>query len=81
LRGVANVLSSGMDNEAPIQMRPTDLAEKLACSVAYASQLLSGARVPSIPRALEIYDKAGVKLGPLANATDEQIEAVRSMAA
>lgn len=69
-----------MDNK-PTDIRPTDLAKTLDVSVAYASQLLSGARVPSIPLALRIYDKAGVKLGPLASATDEAIDAVRQMAA
>lgn len=71
-----------MDTEAsPETVRPTDLAEKLGCSVAYASQLLSGARVPSIPRALEIFDKAGVKIGPLKDATDEEIATARKLAA
>lgn len=62
-------------------MRPTDLAAKLEISVPYASQLLSGARVPSISLALGIFDKSGLKLGPLANATDEEIEMLRRLAA
>lgn len=69
------------DKPAPAIIRPTDLAEKLHCSVAYASQLLSGTRKPNIPRCLEIYDLAGVKVGALANATDEEIQTIRKLAA
>lgn len=67
--------------ESPTQtpIRPTDLAALLEVSVPYASQLLTGARVPSIPLALRIFDKAAIKLGPIANATDEEIETVRRM--
>lgn len=68
-------LCSGMDNETPI--RPTDLAEKLGISVPYASQLLSGARVPSLTLAIEYFEKSGVRLGPLVSKSDEQIETLR----
>jgi transcriptional regulator with XRE-family HTH domain len=66
-----------MSNEQPEKIRPTDLAAKLGCSVAYASQLLSGARKPPIPRAIEIFDLAGVKVGPLEGKTDEQVALLR----
>lgn len=33
----------------------------------YASMIASGHRVPSMKLALEVYDKTGVKIGPLAN--------------
>lgn len=62
-------------------MRPTDLAGKLGVSVAYASQLLSGARKPSLELAIRLFDKAGVQLGPLVGATDEEIETLRKLAA
>jgi transcriptional regulator with XRE-family HTH domain len=62
-------------------IRPTDLAAQLNVSVAYASQLLTGARVPSIMLALSIFDKSGLKLGPLTQASDEQIELLRKLAA
>ncbi len=62
-------------------MRPTDLAGKLNVSVAYASQLLSGARKPSLELALRLFDTGGVKLGPLAGATDEEIATLRKLAA
>jgi transcriptional regulator with XRE-family HTH domain len=68
-----------MSNEAqPESVRPTDLAEKLGVSVPYASQLLSGARVPKLELALDMYDRSGVKLGPLKDKTDEQIATLRS---
>jgi transcriptional regulator with XRE-family HTH domain len=67
-----------MDNNK--QIRPTDLAETLGISVAYASQLLTGARVPSLLLALQIFDKSGVKLGKLEDASDEDIEVIRKVA-
>jgi len=67
--------------EAPDQMRPTDLAAKLNVSVAYASQLLSGARKPSLELALKFYDEANVRLGPLVGASDDDIAALRRLAA
>lgn len=62
-------------------IRPTDLAEKLGISVAYASQLLSGARKPSLELALSFFDKAGVRIGPLEGATDDEIATLRRLAA
>lgn len=69
-----------MEN-TPRPIRPTDLAAKLEISVAYASQLLSGARVPSLALALKIYDAADVKVGPLKDTTPAQIKAARVFAA
>ncbi len=70
-----------MQNEKPDAPRPTDLAETLGISVAYASQLLSGVRIPSIPLAIRFFDKSGVKLGPLADADIDQIATLRKFAA
>lgn len=67
--------------EEPDPIRPTDLAAKLNVSVAYASQLLSGARKPSLELALRFFDEAGVKLGPLVGATHEEIATLRRLAA
>jgi transcriptional regulator with XRE-family HTH domain len=64
-------------NDTPERIRPTDLAEKLEVSVAYASQLLSGARVPSLALAIDMFDRAGVKFGPIKGKTDDQIELLR----
>lgn len=60
-----------------VAVRPTDLAAKLKCSVAYASQLLSGERGTTPRTALRVLDDTGVKIGPLRNATDEEIAALR----
>lgn len=62
-------------------IRPTDLSAKIGVSVAYASQLLSGARKPSLELALKYFDAAGIRLGPLVGATDEEIATLRKLAA
>jgi transcriptional regulator with XRE-family HTH domain len=67
--------------DVPQTIRPTDLAAKLGVSVAYASQLLSGVRKPSLELALRYFDDAGVKLGPLVGATDQEIATLRKLAA
>jgi transcriptional regulator with XRE-family HTH domain len=67
--------------DEPQSIRPTDLAAKLGVSVAYASQLLSGARKPSLELALRFFDEADVRLGPLVGATDEEIATLRKLAA
>lgn len=53
---------------------PTKLASAAGISVPYASQLLSGSRTPSRKLAITIWRRAGVKLGPLADATPEELE-------
>lgn len=58
-------------------IRPTDLAQALECSIAYASQLLTGARAITVTRALLILDKTGHKLGPLSKASEEEIALLR----
>jgi transcriptional regulator with XRE-family HTH domain len=67
--------------DEPVPMRPTDLAEMIGVSVAYASQLLSGARKPSLELALKYFDSAGVRLGPLVGASDAEIATLRKLAA
>lgn len=67
--------------DEPIAIRPTDLAAKLNVSIAYASQLLSGARKPSLELALRLFDLSGVKLGPLVGASDGEIATLRKLAA
>lgn len=72
-------MSSTADAKAhPI--RPTDLAAALKCSIAYASQMLTGARPITVPRALRILDKTGHKLGPIAGASDDEIKLLRKFA-
>lgn len=54
--------------------RPSALAELLAISLPYASQLLSGARPWPRKLAIAAYRKTGAKLGPIAAATDAEID-------
>lgn len=54
--------------------KPTPLAELLSISTPYASQLLSGARPWPKALAIAAYRKTGTKLGPIADATDEEID-------
>lgn len=69
--------TSGADERT---IRPTDLATALECSVAYASQLLSGARTPNAGTAIKIFDKTGLKLGAIKEANDAEIETLRKFA-
>lgn len=52
---------------------PTAFAATAGISVPYASQLLSGARVPSRPLAISIFQRTGRKFGPIAQLSDEDI--------
>jgi hypothetical protein len=54
--------------------KPTELASLLAISVPYASQLLSSARPWPRTLAIAAYRKTGVKLGPIADASDADID-------
>lgn len=66
-----------IEPQAPDSVRPTDLAQKLDISIPYASQLLTGARVPSLQLAVDMFDRSGVRIGPLKGKTDEQISTLR----
>ena len=54
---------------------PKALVEAVNISPSYASMILSGDRVPPMPLAISIWRKLGVKLGPIAEASDDDIEA------
>lgn len=54
--------------------KPTALAEFLSISTPYASQLLSGARPWPKALAIAAFRKTGTKLGPIADATDDEID-------
>jgi hypothetical protein len=45
----------------------------------HAYMIAWGKREPSLPLALKIERESGLKLGPLANVTDEQIAVLREM--
>lgn len=53
------------------------LAERLrgiGISKSYASQIANGRRKPSDEMAIRIWRQAGIKLGPIQSASDEEIE-------
>jgi hypothetical protein len=54
--------------------KPTPLAEMLSISVPYASALLKGDRPWTRRHAIAAYRKTGVKVGPIADATDDEID-------
>ena len=54
--------------------KPTEFAAAAGISVPYASQILRGERTPSQQLAISIYRKTGRKFGPIAKATDEEID-------
>jgi transcriptional regulator with XRE-family HTH domain len=59
-----------------------EIAERLRAagvSASYASQLSRSVRKPSQRLAIRLYREAGVKLGPIANATDDEISALESL--
>lgn len=62
-----------MDTEAD-KLTPTKLSQAIGVSVPYASQLLSGERTPPVPTAIRIYRATHLKMGPIANATDDEID-------
>ena len=57
-----------------VDFKPTELADAVRCSVPFASQVISGAKPLPRAMAIKIYRWKKIKLGPIANATDEQIK-------
>jgi hypothetical protein len=53
----------------------------IGISAPYASQISRGVRDPSLALALRIYSEIGIKLGPIKNATNSEIAALKRMAA
>ena len=60
---------------------PTKLAAAAGISVPYASQIMSGRRIPTLALALSIFRKTGCKFGPLLGLPDEVIDQVEAAAA
>jgi hypothetical protein len=58
----------------PEKLTPTGLAKAIDVSVPFASQLLSGARKTNVPTAIRIFRATGHRLGPIAEATVEEID-------
>lgn len=63
-----------------MQISYKELAERAGISESYATQLLSGSRGASLPKALEIYDKTGLQFGILRGLPAETIEQLRPKA-
>lgn len=59
--------------------KPRSLAELLGISIPYAYALLKGDRRWTQALALAAYRKTGVKVGPIENATEEQIAALEQI--
>lgn len=55
-------------------LTPSALKDAVGISQAYASMILSGERTLKLPLAIEIFRKTGHKLGPIADASDEEID-------
>lgn len=61
--------------------KPRPLAELLGISIPYAYALLKGERRWTQALAVSAYRKTGAKIGPIENATDEQIDALEQILA
>lgn len=55
-------------------LTPTEFARELGVSKGYAGDLRSGRRDPSPKVAIRIYRAAKIKLGPIAHASDAEID-------
>ena len=56
---------------------PTELSKAADISLSHASMILSGSRSPSLGKALQIYDRTGLRFGILEGLTPEEIEPLR----
>lgn len=62
-------------------MSPTELSAAAGISIPFASQILNGTRKPSRAKAIEIFRKTGLQLGPLANLTPREIDQLEALEA
>lgn len=69
-----------MSQPLPVSFGPTELARAAGISVPYASQILSGVKPLHCGLAIKIWDAFRVKLGPISEATDEEIAVLRRFA-
>lgn len=63
------------------EINRTAIADAVGMSVAYASQIVGGKRIPPLSTALTIYDKTGYQFGLLEGASTRDINVVRRLAA
>lgn len=52
---------------------PTEFAAAAGISIPYASEILSGKRVPSQRLAIDIFKRTGRRFGAIAGASDDEI--------
>jgi hypothetical protein len=62
-----------------MSITPTELQVRAGISKGYASDLLAGNKTPSPAKALHIMRTTGLKLGPIANLTDDEIALLEKM--
>lgn len=63
-----------MSNTAvPDDLTPTKLARSCSISVPHASLILAGKKVPSHGLAVRIFRATGIKMGPIVDASEEEI--------
>lgn len=55
-------------------LTPAALKDAAGISASYAHMILSGERTPAMPLAITIFRKTGRKFGPIAQATDDEID-------
>jgi transcriptional regulator with XRE-family HTH domain len=60
-------------------LTPTELCAATGISQSYASMILGGTRTPALPLAIKIYRKLGRKLGPIAKASEADIEVLERL--
>lgn len=65
--------------EHPSMITPSQLQVRAGVSKGYASDLLSGKKKPSPATALRIFNLTGVKLGPIADLSDDEIAVLEKM--
>lgn len=58
---------------------PTELQRRAGISKGYASDLLAGNKVPSPATAIHIMRVTGLKLGPIASLSDDEIAVLEKM--
>jgi len=69
-----------MDNAPDTNLTPTKLAASVGISLPYASQILNGRRACPQGLAVRIYRATGIKLAPITEATDAEIEVLERFA-
>lgn len=70
-----------MQKATPEQKAAAESLRAIGISESYASQLARAKRTPSQSLALDIFRKTGLKLGPIAQATDAEISVLERVAA